>query len=210
VPSLTVPGARQEAYTPRELEAYESVRLFAERARQRDPSFVLSVRNARAVSQVCRHLEGIPLAIELAAALMGALSAEQLTSRIDDSLKVLNTGGRTADPRHRSLHATIEWSHELLSQPERVLFRRLSVFAGGWTLEAAEEVCSGRGIERGEILDLLSKLLDKSLVLADAGTEQEGASRYRMLEPASASTRSNAWRTAGKPTLSGASTPLRS
>lgn len=115
---------------------------------------------------------------------MGALSAEQLASRLDDSLKVLNTGNRTADPRHRSLRATLEWSFELLSEPERVLFRRLSVFAGGWTLEAAEEVCLGEAIDEGAVLDLLSKLVDKSLVATEAGNDQqEGASRYRMLEP---------------------------
>ena len=87
--------------------------------------------------------------------------------RLEDSLKLL-TGGRTADPRHRTLRATLEWSHELLSEPERVLFRRLSVFAGGWTLEAAEEVCSGEGIEQDDVLDLLSELVDKSLVVAEA------------------------------------------
>jgi len=186
VPSLTVPAfavadARKPSTSP-ELETYESVRLFVERARQRDPSFVLSVSNAQAVTQVCRHLEGIPLAIELAAARMGALSAEQLCSRLDDPLKVLNIGSRAADPRHRSLRATLEWSFELLSEPERVLFRRLSVFAGGWSLEAAEEVCSAEGIDEGDVLDVLSELVDKSLVVTETGQE-EGASRYRMLEP---------------------------
>jgi predicted ATPase/DNA-binding SARP family transcriptional activator/DNA-binding NarL/FixJ family response regulator len=184
VPSLTVADARGPS-TPPELEAYESVRLFVERARQRDPSFVLSVRNARAVSQVCRHLEGIPLAIELAAARIMTLSAEQLSSRLDDPLKVLSTGGRTVDPRHRSLRATLAWSYDLLGEREQALFRQLSVFAEGWTLEAAEEVCSGEGIDEGEVLDLLSKLVDKSLVVTEARAEQqeEDASRYRMLEP---------------------------
>jgi DNA-binding SARP family transcriptional activator len=142
VPSLTVPYSRQQAYTPPVLEGYESVRLFVERARQRDPFFELNPRNGQAVAQVCRRLEGIPLAIELAAARMGVLSAEQLAMRLEDSLKLLSRGERTADPRHRSMRATLQWRHELLSEPERVLFRRLSVFAGGWTLEAAEEVCS--------------------------------------------------------------------
>jgi non-specific serine/threonine protein kinase len=180
VPSLTVPGAPQEAYTPQQLEAYESVRLFVERACQREPSFVLTSRNGQAVSQVCRRLEGIPLAIELAAGRMGMLSAEQLASRLEDFLKVL-TGGRTADPRHRTLRATLEWSHELLCEPERMLFRRLSVFAGGWTLEAAEVVCSGEGIEEGDVLEVLSELADKSLVVAGPG--EEGVVRFRMLEP---------------------------
>ena len=172
----------QEAYTPQELEAYESVRLFVERAHQRKPSFELTSANGQAVAQVCRRLEGIPLAIELAAGRMGVLSAEQLASRLEDSLKLL-TGGRTADPRHRTLRATLEWSHELLSEPERTLFRRLSVFAGGWTLEAAEEVCSGEGIEQDDVLDILSKLVDKSLVVAEASPGVEGELRYRMLEP---------------------------
>jgi predicted ATPase/DNA-binding CsgD family transcriptional regulator len=182
VPSLTVPYSRQEAYTPQELESYESVRLFVERAHQRNASFELTLRNGRAVAQVCRRLEGVPLAIELAAGRMGVLSAEQLASRLEDSLKLL-TGGRTADPRHRTLRATLEWSHELLSEPERTLFRRLSVFAGGWTLEAAEEVCTGEGIEQDDVLDILSKLVDKSLVVAEASPSVEGELRYRMLEP---------------------------
>jgi predicted ATPase/DNA-binding SARP family transcriptional activator len=184
VPSLAVPVMVPEARgasTPRELEAYESVRLFVERARQRDPSFVLSVSNAEAVSQVCWQLEGIPLAIELAAARMGMLSAAQLSERLEDSLKVLTRGERTADPRHQSLRATLEWSHELLSEAERVLFRRLSVFAGGWTLEAAEEVCSGEGIEEGEVLDVLSELVERSLVVTETGHEE--VPRFRMLEP---------------------------
>ena len=181
VPSLTVPGSRQEeASTPRELEGYESMRLFVERARQRDPSFELTLRNGQAVAQVCRRLEGIPLAIELAAGRMEVLSAEQLASRLEDFLKLL-TGGRTADPRHRTLRATLEWSHELLSEAERALFRRLSVFAGGWTLEAAEEVCSGDVVEQDDVLELLSELVDKSLVVVEAGEER--VPRFRMLEP---------------------------
>jgi predicted ATPase/DNA-binding SARP family transcriptional activator len=181
VPSLTVIDTRQQAHSPRELETCESVRLFVDRARQRDPSFVLTLRNAQAVSEVCRRLDGIPLAIELAAGRMGVLSAEQLSVRLDDYLRLLSRGSRTAEPRHRSMRATLEWSHELLSAPERMLFRRLSVFAGGWTLEAAEEVCAGEGIEEGKVLDLLSELVERSLVLA--GTGQEELVRYRMLEP---------------------------
>jgi non-specific serine/threonine protein kinase len=129
-------------------------------------------------------LEGIPLAIELAAGRMGVLSAEQLALRLENPLKLL-TGGPTADPRHRTLRATLEWSHELLSEPERALFRRLSVFAGGWTLEAAEEVCSGEGIEQGDVLEVLSELVDKSLVVAETPSSLAagGALRYRMLEP---------------------------
>jgi predicted ATPase/DNA-binding SARP family transcriptional activator/DNA-binding CsgD family transcriptional regulator len=183
VPPLTVPDPGQ-ASTTEKLEGYESVRLFMERARQRDPSFVLTPRNGPAVAQVCRRLEGNPLAIELAAARIGVLSVEQIAERLDDSLRLLTAGGRTALPRHRTLRATLEWSHELLDEPERKLFRRLSVFAEGSTLEATEEVCSGEGIGQDEVLDLLSKLVDKSLVVAEASPPgEEGALRYRMLEP---------------------------
>jgi predicted ATPase/DNA-binding SARP family transcriptional activator/DNA-binding CsgD family transcriptional regulator len=178
VPSLTVP----DASTTDKLEGYESVRLFVERARQRDPSFVMTPRSRRAVAQVCRRLEGIPLAIELAAARMGVLSVEQIAARLDDSLRLLTAGGRTALPRHRTLRATLEWSHELLGEPERKLFGRLSVFAGGSTLEAAEAVGAGDGIERHDVLDLLSRLVDKSLVVTEVSPE-EGTLRYRMLEP---------------------------
>jgi predicted ATPase len=180
VPSLTVPGSRQEAYTPGELEAYESVRLFVDRANQRDPSFESTSSNVQAVAQVCRRLDGIPLAIELAAGRMGMLSAEQLASRLEDFLKLL-TGGRTVVPRHRTLRATLAWSHELLSESERVLFRRLSVFDGGWTLEAAEDVCWGEGVEQGDVLEVLSELVERSLVVAWA--REEGVPRFRMLEP---------------------------
>jgi predicted ATPase/DNA-binding CsgD family transcriptional regulator len=181
VPSLTVPDSRQEAYTPQELGAYESVTLFVERARQRDPSFLLTLRNGQSVAQICQRLDGIPLAIELAAGRIGVLSAEQLALRLDDYLKLLSRGERTAEPRHRSLRATLAWSHKLLSEPEQLLFSRLSVFAGEWTLEAAEEVCSGEGIGRDDVLDLLSELVERSLVVAEAGDEE--VVRFRMLEP---------------------------
>lgn len=179
VPSLSVPDIQRPS-TVEELEVHESARLFAERVRQRNPSFELTVSNVEAVSQICRQLEGLPLAIELAAARMEALSAEQLASRLDESLKLLSRGGRTAEPRHRSLRATLEWSHGLLGEHVQVFFRRLPVFAGGWTLEAAEEVCSGEGIEEGAVLDMLSELVERSLVVAEAGDEE--AVRYRMLQ----------------------------
>jgi predicted ATPase len=118
----------------------------------------------------------MPLAIELATARTGTMTVEQIAERLEDSLRLLSVGGRTVEPRHRTLRATLDWSYELVSEPERELFGRLSVFAGGWMLEAAEEVCSGRGIERDDVLDVLSKLVDRSLVVAEAG-------RYRMLEP---------------------------
>ena len=178
VPPLSVP---EDGSSPEELEGYESVRLFVERARARDPSFSLSRQNARAVTEICGRLEGIPLAIELAAARVGTLSLEQISSRLGGSLDLLTRGGRTAEPRQRTLKGALDWSHELLSEPEKVLFRRLSVFAGGWTLKSAETVASGNGVEEGEILDLLSGLVEKSLALAE---EHKGIGlRYRMLEP---------------------------
>jgi predicted ATPase/DNA-binding SARP family transcriptional activator/DNA-binding CsgD family transcriptional regulator len=164
-----------------ELEGYESVRLFVERAWHRNPAFTLTQRNAKAVAEVCRKLEGIPLAIELAAARVGTLSIEQMTRRLEDSLKLLAADDRTAPPKRRTLRGTLDWSHELLSELERKLFARLAVFAGGWTLEAAEIVGRGDGIEEGEVLDLLSKLVEKSLVMTDSTDAFE--IRYRMLEP---------------------------
>jgi non-specific serine/threonine protein kinase len=157
------------------------VRLFLERARERDPSFSLSPHNALAVAQICRRLEGIPLAIELAAARVGTLSTEQISKRLTDSLKLLTGGTKTQMGKQRTLRGTLDWSYELLSEEEKELFERLSVFAGGWTLEAAEAVGAGEGIEQGEVLDVLSGLVEKSLVVA-RGSDQ-GGMRYRMLEP---------------------------
>jgi predicted ATPase/DNA-binding SARP family transcriptional activator/DNA-binding CsgD family transcriptional regulator len=200
VPSLSVPEARQKASTAEELEGYESVRLFVERARQRDPSFVLTPRNATAMSQTCRRLDGMPLAIELAAARAKVLSVEQIAGRLDESLGLLTAGGRTTLPRQKTLRATIDWSYALLSEDEQTLFRRLSAFAGGFTLEAAEAVCAGGGIREDEVLDLLSQLVDKSLVMVqERGTE----ARYRLLE----TVRQYGWE---KLYESGVATPIRS
>jgi predicted ATPase/DNA-binding CsgD family transcriptional regulator len=180
VPPLSVPEL-QGTPSLDELEAYESVRLFVERARGRDPSYSLSPQNALAVGEICRRLEGIPLAIELAAARVGTLSVEQISQRLTDSLKLLTGGSKTQMPKQRTLRGALDWSHELLSEPEKVLFRRLSVFAGGWTLEAVEAVAVGGGVEEGEVLDLLSGLVEKSLVVARGS--DEGRVRYRLLEP---------------------------
>lgn len=160
---------------------YEAVRLFVDRARLRLPEFELTKGNAGAVARVCRKLDGIPLAIELATARMGALAVEQVAQRLEVSLDVLRGGSRTASARQQTLKATLDWSHKLLGQSERTLFRRLSVFAGGWTVEAAEAVCSGDNIEREDVLDLVGTMVDKSLVVAGATTGE--ALRYRMLEP---------------------------
>jgi predicted ATPase/DNA-binding CsgD family transcriptional regulator len=180
VPPLSMPDP-QHTPSPEELEGYESVRLFAERARGRESSFSLGPHNAVAVSEICSKLEGIPLAIELAAARVGTLSVEQISERLGDSLDLLTGGGRTQMPKQRTLRGALDWSHQLLSEDEKELFGRLSVFAGGWTLEASEAVGSGQGVEEGEILDLLSELVGQSLVVARGGPP--GGARYRLLEP---------------------------
>ncbi len=180
VPPLSVPEPRGTPLSE-ELEGYESVRLFVERARGRDPAFSLSPHKAFAVAEICRTLEGIPLAIELAAARVGALSLKQISERLTDSLKFLTGGARTAVDRHRTLKASLGWSHELLSEDEKELFGRLSVFAEGWTLEAAEAVGAGRSVEEEDVLDLLSGLVEKSLVVTRGS--DKGVVRYRFLEP---------------------------
>ncbi len=186
VPPLSVPE-RLRKLPSAELEAYESVRLFNERAKGRDPSFSLSPPNALAVAGICRMLEGIPLAIELAAARTSTLSVEQISQRLGGSLELLTRGRRTAVPRHRTLKGALGWSYDLLSESEGKLFRKLSVFAGGWTLEASEAVGSGEDIEEEgrvsnpPVLDLLSGLVEKSLVVTKRGPD--GGVRYRLLEP---------------------------
>jgi predicted ATPase/DNA-binding SARP family transcriptional activator/DNA-binding CsgD family transcriptional regulator len=179
VPSLPAPD-QERPQAVEELAGYDSVRLFVERAGRRNPAFALTPENTRAVARICGQLEGMPLAIELAAARVG-LSAEEIANRLEDSLRLLTTGSRTASPRQRTLRGTLDWSHELLSEPERRLFGRLSVFAGGWTLEAAEEVGTEGETGTSDALDSLSGLVEKSLVVAEASAG--GEVRYRMLEP---------------------------
>jgi predicted ATPase/DNA-binding CsgD family transcriptional regulator len=178
VPPLSMPDPR---FLPaiEGLPRYEAAGLFVERARAVRPDFEITEDNAMAVAQICCRLDGTPLAIELAAARLRVLSAEQISSRLDDRFGLLTGGGRTALAHHRTLRATMDWSHDLLPEEERILFRRLSVFAGGFALEAAEAVGSGGGIEEGEVLDLLTSLVDKSLVVA---AERGGEVRYRLLE----------------------------
>jgi non-specific serine/threonine protein kinase len=158
---------------------YEAANLFVERARMARPGFSITEDNAMAVAQVCHRLDGMPLAIELAAAKVRVLSVEQIASRLDDRFALLTGGGRTTLAHHGTLRATMGWSHDLLSEEEKTLFRRLSVFAGGFTLETAEAVCSGDGIQEPQVLELLTSLLDKSLVLV---TEQDEEARYGLLE----------------------------
>jgi non-specific serine/threonine protein kinase len=178
VPPLSLPDLRRMPDIE-SLSRYESARLFVERAEALRPAFALTEQNARAVARICYRLDGIPLAIELAAARTKVLSAVEIFERLDESVELLVSGGRTAMPRQRTLHATMDWSHELLSREERVLFRRLSVFAGGFTLRAAESICAGEGLDRKEVLELLSHLVDKSLVTA---REEGGEGRYSLLE----------------------------
>jgi predicted ATPase/DNA-binding SARP family transcriptional activator/DNA-binding CsgD family transcriptional regulator len=178
ISSLSVPDT-DRLPAAGELMRYDAVRLFAERTRLRLSAFEITPHNVTAVAEVCTKLEGIPLAIELAAARMDVLTAEQIARRLDRALGLL-TGGRTELARHRTLRATLDWSFELLSEPERKLFCRLSVFTGGWTLEAAEAVGAGGGIEEGDVVELFLMLVDKSLVVSEA---EEGGFRYGMLEP---------------------------
>ncbi|MGH3148928.1 MAG: ATP-binding protein, partial [Rubrobacter sp.] len=178
VPPLSLPDA-DGTPTVEGLMRFEAARLFVDRARSRRPAFELTEKNARAVAEVCRKLDGIPLAIELATARMGALAVEQVAERLEDSLKLLTGGVRTVAPRHQTMRATIAWSHELLPEPEKELLAKLSVFAGGWTLEAAEAVCPEFDEGRFSTLDLLARLVDKSLVLV---TGRGGEARYRLLE----------------------------
>jgi predicted ATPase len=179
VPPLSLPGPLDGQPVDETLRS-EAGRLFVERAQAALPEFVLTERRARAIADICRRLDGIPLALELAAARVRALDVEQIALRLDDRFRLLAGASRTAPLRQQTLRATLDWSYELLSGSERRLFERLAVFAGGWTLEAAEEVCSGQVVEPGDVLDLLVQLVDKSLVVADATAD--GPVRYRMLE----------------------------
>ncbi|HEV2460102.1 MAG TPA: hypothetical protein VGS80_17225, partial [Ktedonobacterales bacterium] len=184
VPSLPLPAPVQPRQ-PHALDALaqnDCVRLFAERAAAASPGFRLTAKNAPAIAQIGRRLDGIPLALELAAARTRVLPPEQIVARLDDRFRLLTGGSRTALPRHQTLLALIEWSYELLTEAERVLLRRLSVFAGGWSLEAAQAVGGdGLGEAGEEVLETLAHLADKSLVDVEEAMEAaEG--RYRLLE----------------------------
>ncbi len=177
VPPLPVPPA--DLAVPGRLAAFESVQLFAERAVLYRQGFVLDAANAAAVAAVCVRLDGIPLALELAAARLGSLSVPEISARLDQRFRLLTGGSRTALPRHQTLRALIDWSYDLLSPEEQIVLGRLSVFAGGWTLEAAEAVTSGGDSGEWPVLDHLAALVGKSLVLAE---EIRGSTRYRLLE----------------------------
>ena len=179
VPPLGVPDPRA-APSAEQLTQFEAVRLFVERASLGRPGFTVTADNAVALAQVVHQLDGIPLAIELAAARTKVMSVHQISERLADRFRLLTAGARTAAPRQQTLKAAMDWSYELLTDPERALLRRLSVFAGGWTLEAAETVCPGGDVESDKVLDLLAGLVDRSLVLVEETAG--GASRYRLLE----------------------------
>ena len=179
VPSLSTPDMRHPPPVET-LTQYEAVRLFIERAETVLPGFAVTRENAPAIAQICHRLEGIPLAIELAAVRVKLLRPEQIAARLDDRFRLLTGGSRSALPRHQTLRALIDWSYDLLTDPERTLLRRLAVFAGGWTLEAAEAICAGDGLEGVEVLDTLSQLVNKSLALPDCEAGDEA--RYQLLE----------------------------
>jgi predicted ATPase/class 3 adenylate cyclase len=180
VPSLPTPNPKEQL-SIEQLEECESVQLFIERATQTIPTFKITNATSPAITQICHRLDGIPLAIELAAARVKVLSVDQIAERLDDRFRLLTGGNRTSLPRQQTLRALIDWSYHLLSEHERILFRRLAVFVGGWTLEAAEAVCgSPKGeIEPVDILDLLTHLVDKSLAIVETTGKE---SRYRRLE----------------------------
>ncbi|HEX6402611.1 MAG TPA: adenylate/guanylate cyclase domain-containing protein [Pseudonocardiaceae bacterium] len=178
VPSMSLP-AEPHREPIEALHQSDAVALFIDRALQVRPNFVINAANAPTIAQICSDLDGIPLAIELAAARVRMLAPEQISRGLADRFHLLTGGARTVMPRQQTLQASIDWSYDLLSDGERSLLRRLSVFAGGWTLDAAEQVCQGGGIDRYGVLDLLTGLVDKSLVTTD---ERGVETRYRLLE----------------------------
>jgi predicted ATPase/DNA-binding XRE family transcriptional regulator len=173
VPALGLPRPHSPAA---ELLDAEAVRLFADRVRTVHPAFQMSERNAAVAAQVCQRLEGVPLALELAAASVRVFTVDEIAARLDAHLALLSTTNRSAPARHQTLRDTLDWSYALLSQPERVLFEQLAVFAGGWTLEAAEAIC---GDNSNSVLDVLGRLVEKSLVVAEQSRTE---TRFRLLE----------------------------
>jgi predicted ATPase/DNA-binding CsgD family transcriptional regulator len=183
VPSLPFPDSSDQPPDQEALGGFPSVRLFVDRARLVLPDYQVAAHNAASIASICRQLDGIPLAIEMAAARLNILTADQLAGRLGDAFRLLTGGSRAALPRQQTLRATIDWSYMLLSEPERLLFQRLSVFAGGCTLGAAEGVCAGfqgEAFEGSQVLDVLDSLVAKSMVIADRRPGEEP--RYRLLE----------------------------
>lgn len=179
-PTPTEPHATDPAPIPRrDTRRYESVRLFVTRAHAARSDFRMTRQNSGFIAEICRMLDGMPLAIELAAARVRVLSVQQILRRLDDRFQLLTDGSSELPVRQRTLRAVLEWSHDLLSEPERLLLQRLSVFTT-WCLEAAEDVCSGEGVDPAEILPLHFSLLDKSLIMMDV--EIDGSTHYRLTE----------------------------
>lgn len=176
VTPLSVPSAARGVSLD-VLRSFESVGLFLDRAAAAQAHFKLTEANACAVVDICRQVDGIPLALELAAVRLRAMSVQDISTRLQDRFRLLTGGDRTALPRQQTLRALIDWSYDLLTEPERLVFRRLSVFAGGWTLEAAEDVCSGGAMDRAGVVDLLAQLAEKSLVALEPTT-----GRYSLVE----------------------------
>jgi predicted ATPase/DNA-binding SARP family transcriptional activator len=178
-PAVTSNGTERAGSPAPAISEYASVRLLAQRARAVLPGFEVTAANALAVARICRALDGMPLAIELAAARLRTLSPDQVAARLDDRFGLLTGGSRIALPRHQTLRAVVDWSWDLLDEAEQVLWRRFATFAGGATLEAAEQVCAGSVIAPGQLLDRLTALADKSLLSVRHGPQ---GPRYRMLE----------------------------
>ncbi len=182
VPALSLPDRWRPASVD-EIMGSEAGRLFVERASAASSSFSLRPDNAQPIGEVCWRLDGMPLAIELAAVRVRGLSVAQLASRLSDRFRVLSVGQRPGLPRHQTLRAAVDWSYELLTEPERILFNRLCAFAGGWTLTGAEAVCSGGPVAAGDIVHLLGRLVDRSLVVAEEQLSGEASEmRYQLLE----------------------------
>jgi predicted ATPase len=179
VPSLTIPPL-EKAPEVKAVDQYEAVALFLDRAKAVVTDFQLTSANIAPMVRICQRLDGIPLAIELAAVRTASLEVTQIAERLDHAFQLLAGGSRAALERHRTLRATVDWSYNLLSDAERILLQRLSVFAGGWTLEAAEAVCAGDAVEEAEVLELLSQLVNKSMLTVERIPET--GLRYRMLE----------------------------
>jgi predicted ATPase len=179
VPSLDIPDPAL-VLAPEQLLEFEAVKLFVARAQAAAPGFALDAENARDVAQICFRLDGLPLALELAAGRIGGLGPAAIAERLDDRFRVLRTESRTAPTRQHTLAAALQWSHDLLGDDERMLLRRLAVFAGGFELASAERVCADDALPRAVIADVLARLVEKSLVAADAGTSRDR--RYRLLE----------------------------
>ena len=180
LPGLPAPPDAPRPTPPGGLARTEAVRLFVERAATVQPAFAVTAQNARPIAEICRRLDGLPLALELAAARVRVLGVEELLARLEDRFRLLTGGGRTASERHRTLQAAVAWSYALLTDRERALFDRVAVFAGGFTLEAAEAVGAGEDLGAPDVLDLLTRLVDQSLVQAEA--QPDGTVRYRLLE----------------------------